>query len=548
MLFLDMFKDNSFILWSVCAFAFLCVSTFYPKSLKYQKGFILLLIGMLIFEFVEVLKFHMDFFLSRGVSFKIFALSTLFSALLGSSLMLSAASQIWRKTSLEPIWLFSFITIILIVSGVSVFVFKLNGVVSGIETALPVLGLGTVFLSLICRKDFYKFPAEVFTAFCIGGLAVFSSLHIFLSGYTAFFSPLLVLMLAFSYMFIRYAYVADQLKSGYDSLDRAIFNVEKFPLPIVIAHFENGKILSANAQAMRLFRLAAHELPRYRLSDFFVEAETYGSLCKALAENKQVLDVELLAKGAGEASPFWLLSSFQEMDYHYQKVVYAVFQNISIQKKNEKFMQTQLERDPLTGIYNRHYFDVRAQEKMDFARENKKPFAVVMLDIDHFKKINDQYGHKSGDQVLIKFASICEETFRYDDLVARYGGDEFVVFLNDVTAKDALIAIDRLRQRLSREKFEAGDGACMKLTVSIGIAPSGIKNNLDALLKMADLALYTAKNSGRNKSVLFDSSQQRAKTLKKNPLKNEIHPAFSDETAEEISLLDGVETNRFTEV
>jgi diguanylate cyclase len=132
-----------------------------------------------------------------------------------------------------------------------------------------------------------------------------------------------------------------------------------------------------------------------------------------------------------------------------------------------------------------------------------------MLDIDHFKKVNDTLGHPVGDRVLCEIGSLLKNSVRKKDTVARYGGEEFILILPDANVEASSMIAERIRQSVEKTSFEAGQ-AQINLTVSIGISnlPSHRARSKEELVKMADLALYEAKGGGRNRVCVFDSTQR----------------------------------------
>lgn len=154
--------------------------------------------------------------------------------------------------------------------------------------------------------------------------------------------------------------------------------------------------------------------------------------------------------------------------------------------------------DPLTGISNRRYFDTALQQYLaEFSRIGK-PLGILVLDIDHFKSVNDTYGHDIGDEVL-KAVSCCMFEFtRYHDIVARLGGEEFAIVAPAMTAMELRALADRIRKAISRLPLEIGN-VRLRVTVSIGLASSRPGDAPVSLLKRADIALYQAKQQGRNR-------------------------------------------------
>ena len=156
--------------------------------------------------------------------------------------------------------------------------------------------------------------------------------------------------------------------------------------------------------------------------------------------------------------------------------------------------------DPLTGIFNRRYAASHLRKIMSRAQECDQPFAVMMLDLDKFKRVNDRYGHDAGDEVLQEFARRLQANIRSVDLVARLGGEEFFVAMPDASAKDASHIAERIRQAVEGRPFMLPNSSkAIRVTVSIGVA---VIENADqtpaALMKQADLALFASKHAGRN--------------------------------------------------
>jgi two-component system cell cycle response regulator len=184
---------------------------------------------------------------------------------------------------------------------------------------------------------------------------------------------------------------------------------------------------------------------------------------------------------------------------------------MKIEFKNEA--ELQLERnlkrsafiDGLTGIFNRQYFMERAQEELAYARRHLGQVGIIMMDIDHFKLINDTYGHQMGDFVLNRFASIISGNKRTEDVFARYGGEEFIIMPRGELSKEAMyLHCERLRRKIEDSEFAFGETR-LRLTISLGfhldvMAKDGQQPSLDQLIGKADKALYRAKELGRNRT------------------------------------------------
>jgi two-component system cell cycle response regulator len=159
--------------------------------------------------------------------------------------------------------------------------------------------------------------------------------------------------------------------------------------------------------------------------------------------------------------------------------------------------------DALTGLFNRRYMETHLAGLVEQAAARSKPIAVLVLDIDYFKSINDGHGHYAGDDVLREFSLRIRKCIRNIDLACRYGGEEFVLVMPETDIAVAAMVAERLRRRIASERFSIQQGAnSLEVTISIGIAAlNGADDNAAAILKRADTALYRAKRDGRNRVV-----------------------------------------------
>ena len=175
------------------------------------------------------------------------------------------------------------------------------------------------------------------------------------------------------------------------------------------------------------------------------------------------------------------------------------FRDITLRKQTENALTKLAHHDPLTGVANRRYFFLRASQEFSRSRRHGNPLCVAGMDIDHFKQINDRYGHAAGDEILKMFCDISLRSLRDIDLFARLGGEEFAVLLPDTDLKGARVAAERIRKSTAETRFELGNGT-LNCTVSIGIAAlEPIDTSIEECLSRADSALYRAKENGRNR-------------------------------------------------
>lgn len=162
-------------------------------------------------------------------------------------------------------------------------------------------------------------------------------------------------------------------------------------------------------------------------------------------------------------------------------------------------LERDLMRDPLTGTFNRRYLDSRLEEEISRARRSGLPLSALMIDLDHFKEINDLYGHLVGDQVLRHVSSLIVSQVRINDMVVRYGGEEFVVIAPDSSLEDVTRLAERLLQNLRRHDVILSGEKSVRVTASIGAAQLEAHEARSAFLRRADDALYEAKRAGRDR-------------------------------------------------
>lgn len=191
------------------------------------------------------------------------------------------------------------------------------------------------------------------------------------------------------------------------------------------------------------------------------------------------------------------------------ELVYALASQASIAISNAQMfalMREQAIIDQCTGLYNFRYFQQKLDEEITASLQNKENLSMVILDIDHFKHVNDTWGHLYGDQVLRELANVLKRNVRTEDSVCRYGGEEFAIIFPRCDTEIAFKIAERIRSRIQettttdRRKFFKEP-----ITVSIGISQLSPEINKTTLISQADLALYWAKNNGRNRSHIYDA-------------------------------------------
>lgn len=187
----------------------------------------------------------------------------------------------------------------------------------------------------------------------------------------------------------------------------------------------------------------------------------------------------------------------------------ALQKEIAKRLKLEKKLLHQTRTDELTGATNRRYFMELGEEEINRSQRYGRPMSLLMLDLDHFKEINDQYGHSSGDEALQRFSQLCRSTLRKPDIFGRLGGEEFAIIIPEETLQGAVQTAERLRARVE-ETFAS---TAYRLTVSIGVTEREERDrNIGDLLRRADNMMYKAKHRGRNRVIAFDPVESREST------------------------------------
>ncbi len=554
---ISIFNQSVYLVVTYLSIFLLFITCLYASvGNKQAKGIWLLFWGLMIDFFSLYISVHSAEVYAKGNSVEIWVFLEMLFCLVSMLLLAMASSHILVKNA-------SNLPIVSVFGGLGLFaiifflyIYPDNQMIAQMRYIFPLTGF--TYLSIGCFSQMNKKRSS---AFVLAGLVTMSAAIVMLLkllGFNYFIygvwytTPALYIMLSLSMVMLK----ADSFARKYDEScieiekdNQRIEEIIKYsPFPIIISRLSDDRIILANSNAIKLFDISAKELDRYHFKDFFADADNRRILGELLEKERVVQDFEILVKTPTGNTPFWLLASANIIDYNYDVALYTAFQDITSRKNREVLLKNQATRDPLTSLYNRRYFEEEVFKRIVESKTNNEPFSVLMIDADHFKKVNDTYGHKTGDKVLIELASTCERALRNDDIVARYGGEEFVVFLAGVNALKGKIVADRLRESISNIVVYSDEGEEVRFTVSIGVSSYEISDNIDTLIKTADEALYKAKENGRNRVEIFDKNDLEAFDNKEmqERIKNEVnnrHPIFDKEENAEISLLDGIEAN-----
>lgn len=231
------------------------------------------------------------------------------------------------------------------------------------------------------------------------------------------------------------------------------------------------------------------------------------------ASRKEIVDK---IKGLNIGASDYILKPFDSSELLARINVFIKIQELQNELKEKNVLLERLAiTDELTGLYNRRYFYDHIKMHIALARRHVYHIGCLLIDIDHFKNINDTYGHDVGDKALKMLTALLKGKMREGEVLARFGGEEFVMCLCRVEEDNgAVLAAERMRKAVESSEFSPCEGKPLKLTISIGVATYPYDNlkDSDAIIKAADDALYHAKRTGRNKVVLYAESMASSKS------------------------------------
>jgi diguanylate cyclase (GGDEF)-like protein len=288
---------------------------------------------------------------------------------------------------------------------------------------------------------------------------------------------------------------SDAIRKSEDDL-RRLFAAS--PVPLLLIRRSDERVLLANEVSANSLRARVEDLRDQPVSDLFAQRSDLIELFTALDRRgrDEPREVQLRTR---EGESFWALLSARSVVFSTMETVMLGFSDLTAQKAVEHQLRFLAQRDPLTQAYNRHHFWHLAHTEMARVKRYRRPLSMAMIDADHFKNVNDVYGHDVGDLMLRLLVDTCHDSLRKNDVLARYGGEEFIVLLPETPADAAVAVVERLRERIASTPLVLEDGRSVPMTVSVGLA--GLENyqeGFEALLKRADDALYVAKRAGRN--------------------------------------------------
>jgi len=253
---------------------------------------------------------------------------------------------------------------------------------------------------------------------------------------------------------------------------------------------KEDKINEINESARKLFKCPEESLIGKPLN--FLIPISKEALEEALKSEAKTLEIECKRFNG---TPIELEISLSKARLGKEEFIFAFIRDITKKKKEVKRLIFLSIKDPLTGIYNRRYFEKRLKEEIKRANRTGRTFSLIMFDLDDFKKINDIHGHEIGDITLRKVSRIISERIRETDIFCRWGGEEFLILLPDTDLNGAVKLAEELKERINQIEIPGGK----KLTASFGVTSYEPGDTLKTLRTRADTLLYKSKSSGKNR-------------------------------------------------
>lgn len=362
---------------------------------------------------------------------------------------------------------------------------------------------GCMFIAVLLLFSHWKETAKVYrpqlAALLIGQLVPMVTAFLYLIGLTPSGVDPVPMVLWVTSLLYLWAITSSRLFTIMPIAKASIFNSINDG---VVVLDDSYRLIEFNASAKKSFPILNKSLFGEDIAKLW-KGLTGKSLALDLKHADAVQEVELTA--GNEKKVYQVRVSFLEQQKN-DKGLLLIFTDITELKKLQALLEQRAYYDELTGIYNRRAFIQQGEQNFDEAKEASLPFSVILIDIDHFKKVNDTYGHHLGDQMLTHVVQMCQSQLDKGQLFARYGGEEFAIALKDCTAPEAENIGNYLREYVKPRPLVTAQGA-IAVTLSLGVA-AGTEDNLDQLLNRADKALYEAKHAGRDQVRVYGSSKE----------------------------------------
>lgn len=302
--------------------------------------------------------------------------------------------------------------------------------------------------------------------------------------------------------------ISAQLAESRETLERMF---AASPIPMVVTDRDTGKVVQIN-ESLRSFVGGDPMAADGTLEPYYLRLEDRAKMLDALDRDGVVDNAEMEVRLADGSTRTVLVKANSVMTPQGRKIMAGII-DISDRKAVERSLEWLASTDTLTGLPNRGSFFATAMAEMAQARRSGTPLSLLMVDIDHFKQINDNWGHQTGDKALKLFAALCMQRLRDEDSIGRLGGEEFGILLPGCDEETAMKAAVRLCDAVADAGADLLGTHGPHLTVSIGVTEiKPAELNLDAAIARADSALYIAKRGGRNRAVTSGSQIPRQAT------------------------------------
>ena len=276
---------------------------------------------------------------------------------------------------------------------------------------------------------------------------------------------------------------------------RSIFEASK---DAIISMDKEGILQMVNPAGMELLNLTDPDLGLINFRDLYVDSAMHRSFLAKIHKQGFIRDFGTQLQTKDNKNMDCLMTFTTKLSDDGELINYeGIVRDVTPFKIMEEELRRLATKDPLTGINNRRNFLDLAQIEMNRSKRYEHPFSLIMLDIDHFKNVNDTYGHSAGDEVLKEFCGICLKAIRESDIMGRLGGEEFVVALMECDKNAVMIMAERIRKAIASHKMLIGSEE-IRITTSVGVAQAQPDCDLKSMLERADRALYQAKEKGRN--------------------------------------------------
>jgi diguanylate cyclase (GGDEF)-like protein/PAS domain S-box-containing protein len=266
----------------------------------------------------------------------------------------------------------------------------------------------------------------------------------------------------------------------------------------------DGSSMQANRAWMELFGYTANDLATLNIIELYANPADREHLLRKIAQTGVVADEVKFKKKDGTVFDCARTVTARRDSNGNIVAFQGIMRDITSERRDHDELQRLASYDMLTGLLNRRALLGRLEEWMQHVERYGGKFSVMMLDLDHFKRVNDTYGHQVGDHVLARTAEVLQRGLRQTDFVGRYGGEEFLVVMPHTTSAGARVVAERVRTLMQRTRIENSPGKSFTVTVSLGISARRQGDTIDSLVGRADEALYIAKANGRNRVQLLE--------------------------------------------